>query len=587
MEMIFRRLSVVACLFAAVMLFVNCIDKPDTPKPDDTDQPTQTEPEPDTPENPDDPNNPGDPNNPDDPNTPDTPVVPDEDFVLPETIKILAIGNSFSEDAVEQELYGLFNAVGKKVIIGNMYIGGCDLVKHVTNAKNDNAAYSYRKIVNGSKTTTSGVKLSTALTDEDWTFVSIQDGAGFHGFYDTTYNGVTHSMEPNLTTMLTYIKEKCPGAKLMYHAPWAAKQGFTSNKFAYYDNNQKLMYEMICTATQAVEAAHPELMHIMNSMDVIQNARSSYIGDNLTRDGWHLSYSAGRYTASCLWFEKIMGQSVVGNTYHPESLSDTRALVCQTAAHMACVNPYKVTDLSYIEAPEDEVVKPHKVLAKWYFSPTRTVNDGGCKSWTGQTELGVYRTSNQPGERGYYNANESGSGKLSYVQVDKTQWTEESKLAGLSILDVSNGGQPVMRAPMAGDYWQFETTGGNHFAEGTKLHIIYTYNPGDYGAKYWRIEYKDGNSFKPVPSYELKTTTIEKSGETIQYNQAFDKNQRIIEFTVTLENRTDEFVVRQICCSAYQINDKWFGYPNSNCVSRIAGDPNNDAKPLPQMDQLL
>lgn len=34
--------------------------------------------------------------------------------VLPETVKILAIGNSFSADAVEQELYGLFEAVGAK-----------------------------------------------------------------------------------------------------------------------------------------------------------------------------------------------------------------------------------------------------------------------------------------------------------------------------------------------------------------------------------------------------------------------------------------------------------------------------------------
>lgn len=41
---------------------------------------------------------------------------------LPETIKILAIGNSFSADAVEQELYGLFEAAGQKVIIGNLYV---------------------------------------------------------------------------------------------------------------------------------------------------------------------------------------------------------------------------------------------------------------------------------------------------------------------------------------------------------------------------------------------------------------------------------------------------------------------------------
>ena len=74
---------------------------------------------------------------------------------------------------------------------------------------------------------------------------------------------------------------------------------------------------------------------------------------------------------------------------------------------------------------------------------------------------------------------------MSYVQVDKTEWPEDA--AGLSTLDVSNGGQPVMSGPMAGDYWQFATTGGHEFAEGTRLRIVYTYNPGNYGAKYWRI----------------------------------------------------------------------------------------------------
>ena len=506
--------------------------------------------------------------------------------VLPETVKILAIGNSFSADAVEQELYGLFEAVGQKVVIGNMYIGGCPLETHAANAASDAAAYSYRKIVDGVMTKTSSVKLSTALADEDWTFVSVQEGKGFHGFYDTTYEGTTHSMEPDLTNLLNYVRSKCPDARLVYHAPWAAKEGYTGVKFSYYGYDQAKMYEMICGATKEVVAAHPEIGLVMNSMDAIQNVRTSYFGDNVTRDGWHLNYTIGRYTAGCLWFEKIMGRSVVGNAYRPSAISETDALVCQTAAHEACEHPYVVTDLSYFEKPAGEDGdEPHTVLAKWYFSRERTVADGGCETWTGQDELGVYRYDNEPGERGYFEANEEGAGRLSYVQVDKTEWPEDA--AGLSTLDVSNGGQPVMSGPMAGDYWQFATTGGHEFAEGTRLRIVYTYNPGNDGAKYWRIEYKDGDVFKPVPSFELKTETLPLSGETVTYNQAFDASQRVIEFTVVLDNPTSEFVVRQICCSAYQVNDKWLGHPNIKCVSRIAGDPNNENKPLPQMDLLL
>ena len=66
------------------------------------------------------------------PITPDNtdPDKPGDEFQLPDVVKILAIGNSFSADAVEQELYGLFAAEGKKVIIGNLYIGGCPLATH-------------------------------------------------------------------------------------------------------------------------------------------------------------------------------------------------------------------------------------------------------------------------------------------------------------------------------------------------------------------------------------------------------------------------------------------------------------------------
>ena len=45
-------------------------------------------------------------------------------------IKVLAIGNSFSEDAVEQYLYELAAAQGDSLVIGNAYIGGCSIDRH-------------------------------------------------------------------------------------------------------------------------------------------------------------------------------------------------------------------------------------------------------------------------------------------------------------------------------------------------------------------------------------------------------------------------------------------------------------------------
>lgn len=62
------------------------------------------------------------------------------------TVRILAIGNSFSQDAVEQYLHELAEAEGISTIIGNMFIGGCSLERHVKNARDNAPAYAYRKI---------------------------------------------------------------------------------------------------------------------------------------------------------------------------------------------------------------------------------------------------------------------------------------------------------------------------------------------------------------------------------------------------------------------------------------------------------
>jgi len=52
-----------------------------------------------------------------------------------EPVKILAIGNSFSEDALEEHFSGLVRAEGLDAVICNMYIGGCSIERHVNNLR--------------------------------------------------------------------------------------------------------------------------------------------------------------------------------------------------------------------------------------------------------------------------------------------------------------------------------------------------------------------------------------------------------------------------------------------------------------------
>lgn len=259
-----------------------------------------------------------------------------------EAIRILAIGNSFSEDAVENYLHELGQSDGVTLIIGNMYIGGCSLERHWTNAKTDSLAYAYRKIdASGIKKNTERVSISQAIQDEDWDYITFQQVSQNSGIYDTYF--------PYLTDLLEYVKSKVTNQKVKYamHMTWAYAQNSTHGGFANYEKNQAIMYNAITETVPAV-AKTAGIDIIIPSGTAIQNARTSVIGDNLCRDGFHLDYNIGRYIAACTWYEKLTGNVVIGNSYKPSSVSVLYADIAQHAAHNAVEFPTNVTDMNQV-----------------------------------------------------------------------------------------------------------------------------------------------------------------------------------------------------------------------------------------------
>lgn len=258
-------------------------------------------------------------------------------------IRILAIGNSFSQDAVEQYLYELGAAVGHDFIIGNMYIGGCDLDKHLANFQSDAGAYEYRKVVKGEKVVRNSYKLSQALADESWDYISLQQASGKSGKYET-YTA--------LAELIAGIQTRCPQAKLMWHQTWAYASSSTHESFPDYDSDQMTMYNAIISASRQAMTNHTALNLLIPSGTAIQNARTSFLGDAFNRDGYHLEITYGRYTAACTWFEMITGQNVVGNTYAPATIDPQVVKIAQNAAHYAVQKPDEVTDLVDFKQPE-------------------------------------------------------------------------------------------------------------------------------------------------------------------------------------------------------------------------------------------
>lgn len=257
-----------------------------------------------------------------------------------DVIKILAIGNSFSDDAIEHYLYGLVEAAGHSVVIGNLFSSGATLSLHWQNASTDAATYSYRKInQDGVKEKRANTSISMALVEEDWDYISFQQASSYSGQYQTF-------VEP-LSALYDYVKGRAtnPQVKYILHQTWAYPQNTTASAFARYGNDQETMYAAIVDAyIQAKGLINADL--IVPAGTAIQNGRTSVVGDNFHRDASHLDLHIGRYTASAAWFEAIFGESVIGNTYKPAALSDDETKIAQHAAHYAVSKPHEVTSMA-------------------------------------------------------------------------------------------------------------------------------------------------------------------------------------------------------------------------------------------------
>ncbi|HHT28686.1 MAG TPA: DUF4886 domain-containing protein [Firmicutes bacterium] len=261
------------------------------------------------------------------------------------TLRILAIGNSFSVDAM-QHLYQIAADAGvKKIVLGNLYIGGCTLATHYGNAKSNAARYVYYKNTNGTWTSQANQTMLFGIKDEDWDIITIQQASGLSGVLSSYLEGET------LPYLIRYVHDNKtnPQAKLVWHMTWAYQQDSSHASFPTYNRNQMDMYRAIVDAVQKAILPDPGFAFIIPTGTAIQNVRTSYIGDILTRDGYHLSYNLGRYIAGLTWFHAITGQPIDQITWVPSEVEIPAAYmpIIKEAVQAAVINPFAVTPSSY------------------------------------------------------------------------------------------------------------------------------------------------------------------------------------------------------------------------------------------------
>ena len=223
-------------------------------------------------------------------------------------LKILAVGNSFSVDAM-QFLAQVANDLGTPVILGNLYIGGCSLQRHYDNSLSGIRDYTYYKTTDGNWTELPESDINTGLDDEDWDIVTMQQASHYSGAPETF---------TCLPLLIDYIKAHCPHAKLLWHMTWAYQNDSPHKHFPRYNRDQSRMYNAIVDCLGLFVDAAGAYSAVIPTGTAVQNARSGFLGDTLTRDGFHLSYQIGRLLGAMTWYAAITGQSVDALTYTPD-----------------------------------------------------------------------------------------------------------------------------------------------------------------------------------------------------------------------------------------------------------------------------
>lgn len=277
---------------------------------------------------------------------------------VPKTVRLLTIGNSFSQDATAF-LGNLAAADGNRLILKTANIGGSPLQLHW-----EKAELHDRDPNHPDGLYRDGRSLKMILLDGPHDFVTIQQRS-YISHDITTYR-------PYAARLQAYVKQHAPQAELLLHQTWAYRRDdpqFTAKPKPGDPRTQQEMYDKLAQAYRAIaaelgvrlipvgdaffaadsdpqwgfrvdprfdvdRATPPNLPDQTHSLHVglkwLQPANQS---PRLSMDGHHAS-PAGRYLAACVWYEVLFKTSCLGNRF-TASLDPKYAAFLQATAHRA------------------------------------------------------------------------------------------------------------------------------------------------------------------------------------------------------------------------------------------------------------
>lgn len=216
-------------------------------------------------------------------------------------MKILSIGNSFSQDA-HRYLHKLAKTDGEHFKCVNLCIAGCSLRTHYLNMLADSANYYFE--FNGENT---GIKvsLSQVLASDDWDVITVQQASWASAKAETYF--------PYIEEVVRFVRKYCPRAKIYLHQTWAYEDGSDRLKNVAGYESAEAMFADIQKAYAKVEEVI-KVDGVIRSGEVMQKALSLGIG-KIHQDTLHASLGAGRYLLALTWYKTLTGKDISNNRF--------------------------------------------------------------------------------------------------------------------------------------------------------------------------------------------------------------------------------------------------------------------------------
>ena len=392
-----------------------------------------------------------------------------------QNMKVLMIGNSFTDDTLWYT-ERIANSYGINLQLYDAYIASCTIDMHYSNLTNNTASYSMRNIVNNAWNYQDEMTLTQIVNSQTWDIITFQQASASVGRSDS-YG--------NLTNLANAVRSLVgAGPKFYWYQTWAYDKEYQdpNDAFSYFGNNQTTMFNAInnCYTNQVAPLGLFE--KLISAGTAVQNLRTSYMKDTISRDLKHMSSVHGRFLLGLNFLSQVYDIDFDKSpcSYLPTEVESSYKTVAYESIKNAVKTPLNCTNSLY----------PVRELSGYNLNNYTEIDAEllGCSYW------------NSTDSSNYNKRIANASGASIKYATTKRFTQAELPVGSLVVIDDAFGVRP--------EAWTSDAVQGSRPAE-TYANVI------EINSSFWSgYQYRAFNIFKPGETSALALTG--------QFNQIFD-----------------------------------------------------------------